>query len=244
MNALVVGGSSGIGLSIVLELLHTKEVALVYVLDKNTFPIDYADARINFVQFDLTRTDVASVLSTMKDIRWLYITAGFGHLRYFQEYSNQYIRDSFAVNSVAPICIIRHFYEQMLSQEPFCCGVLVSITGRLNSPMFSIYSATKAALTKFIEAVNVELEVQGSENKILEVSPGMIEGTGFYGKANDPSKTTDLAKEIIERSERHEMLYIPKYEEVFKDVIRRYHEDEHQFGVESYGYKQKRIQKK
>jgi NAD(P)-dependent dehydrogenase (short-subunit alcohol dehydrogenase family) len=244
MNALVVGGSSGIGLSIVLELLHREDVAQVYVLDKNPFPAEYADARIAFVQFDLTRTDVADVLSTVKDIRWLYITAGFGHLRYFQENDERYIRDSFAVNSTAPICIIRHFYEQLLSREPFYCGVMVSITGRLNSPMFSIYSATKAALTKFIEAVNVELEVQGSENKILEVSPGMIEGTGFYGKANDPSRTADLAKEIIARSEKREMLFIPKYEEVFKDVIRRYYEDGHKFGVESYEYKQKRIQKK
>ena len=243
MNALVVGGSSGIGLSIVLELLRKDDIARVYVLDKNPFPMEYTDARIEFVQFDLTRTDVAEVLLTMKDIRWLYITAGFGHLRYFQENDERYIRDSFSVNSVAPICIIRHFYEYLLSREPFFCGVMVSITGRLNSPLFSIYSATKAALTKFIEAVNVELEVQGSTNKILEVSPGMIEGTGFYGKANDPSRTADLANEIIARSEQREILYIPKYEEVFKDVIRRYLEDGHQFGVESYEYKQKRIQK-
>ena len=241
MNALVVGGSSGIGLSIVLELLRKENVERVYVLDKNPFPTEYDDARIEFVLFDLTRTDVAEVLSTKKDIGWLYITAGFGHLRYFQENDERYIRDSFAVNSVAPICIIRQFYEQMLSQNSIYCGVMVSITGRLNSPMFSIYSATKAALTKFIEAVNVELEVQGSKNKILEVSPGMIEGTGFYGKANDPSRTADLAKEIISRSERREMLYIPKYEEVFKDVIRRYQEDGHKFGLESYEYKQKRV---
>ncbi len=241
MNALVVGGSSGIGLSIVLELFHRNDVERVYVLDKNPFPAEYADARIEFVQFDLTRTDVSDVLSSMKDIRWLYITAGFGHLRYFQEHDERYIRDSFAVNSVAPICIIRHFYEQLLSQDPFYCGMMVSITGRLNSPMFSIYSATKAALTKFIEAVNVELEVQGSKNKILEVSPGMIEGTGFYGKANDPSRTVDLAKEIIARSEGREILYIPKYEEVFKDVIRRYHDDAHKFGIESFEYKQKSI---
>ncbi len=240
MNALVVGGSSGIGLSIVLELLHKKDVEQVYVVDKNPFLEEYANARIRFVQFDLTQTNVAEVLSAMKDVRWLYITAGFGHLRYFQEYSDKYIRDSFFVNSIAPICIIRHFYEQMLSQKQFYCGVMVSIAGRLNSPMFSIYSATKAALSKFIEAVNVELEVQGSANKILEVSPGVIDGTGFYGKSNEPGKTSELAKEIISRTENREMLYIPKYEEVFKDVIRRYNEDAHKFGIESYAYKQQR----
>lgn len=241
MNALVVGGSRGIGLSIVLELLHKKDVEQVYVLDKNPFPAEYADTRIAFLQYDLTQPNVNDALNAVQDIRYLYITAGFGHLRYFQEYEERYIRDSFAVNSVAPICVIRHFYDQMLLKEPFYCGIMVSISGRLNSPMFSIYSATKAALAKFIEAVNVELEVQGSPNRILEVSPGMIEGTGFYGKANDPNQTADLAKEIIERSERREILYIPKYDEVFKDVLRKYYEDGHKFGVESYNYKQQRI---
>lgn len=243
MNALVVGGSSGIGLSIVLKLLHKKDVEQVYVLDKNPFPIEYADVRIVYLQYDLTQPNVNNALNEVRDIRYLYITAGFGHLSYFQEHEERYIRDSFAVNSIAPICVIRHFYEQILFQEPFYCGIMVSIAGRLNSPMFSIYSATKAALAKFIEAVNVELEVQGSSNKILEVSPGMIEGTGFYGKANDPDRTADLAKEIIKRSENREMLYIPKYEEVFKDVIRRYHENGHKFGMESYKYKQKSVQK-
>ena len=241
MNALVVGGSRGIGLSIVLELLHKKDVEQVYVLDKNPFPAEYADTRIAFLQYDLTQPNVNDALNAVQDIRYLYITAGFGHLRYFQEYEERYIRDSFAVNSVAPICVIRHFYDQMLLKEPFYCGIMVSISGRLNSPMFSIYSATKAALAKFIEAVNVELEVQGSPNRILEVSPGMIEGTGFYGKANDPNQTADLAKEIIERSERREILYIPKYDEVFKEVLRKYYEDGHKFGVESYNYKQQRI---
>ena len=43
MKALVVGGSSGIGLSIVLNLCERADVEKVYVLDKAVFPEEYAD---------------------------------------------------------------------------------------------------------------------------------------------------------------------------------------------------------
>lgn len=240
MRALVVGGSSGIGLSIVLNLVGRKSFDRVYVLDKAAFPDAYKSDKIVPTICDLSQGDY-SCLEGIKDIDALYITAGFGHLKHFQELSEGYIQNSFAVNAIAPIQIIRHYYDRMLADKDFTCGVMVSIAGRLSSPLFSVYSATKAALSKFIEAVNVELDVQGSKNRILEVSPGSMKGTGFTGGVSHPEMTAELAAEIIRRAEAHEELYIPQYEEVFKGVIERYEADAHEFGVESYWYKQKRL---
>ena len=242
MKALVVGGSSGIGLSIVLNLLRKGECEGVYVVDKAPFPDAYANDRVTYIPCDLSRGDY-SCLEGAEDIQALYITAGFGHLKFFQELSEAYIQGSFAVNAVAPIQIIRHYYDRMLSGESFSCAVMVSIAGRLSSPLFSVYSATKAALSKFIEAVNVELDVQGSKNRILEVSPGSLKGTGFTGGASQPELTAALADEIIRRSAQHEELFIPQYEDVFKGVIARYEADAHKYGVESYWYKKKRMDK-
>lgn len=236
MKALVVGGSSGIGLSIVLNLIQRDEIECVYVLDKDPFPIEYEAPKVVFATCDLSQGDL-SVLDGMKDIQALYITAGFGHLKLFQELSETYIHDSFAVNAIATIQMIRRYYDRLLSDEDFTCAVMVSIAGRLASPLFSVYSATKAALSKFIEAVNVELDVQGSANRILEVSPGSLMGTSFTGGVSHPEQTASLAEEIIERASRHEELFIPQYEEVFKGVMARYEADAHQFGVESYWYK-------
>ena len=132
----------------------------------------------------------------------------------------------------------------MLSCEDFTCAVMVSIAGRLSSPLFSVYSATKAALSKFIEAVNVELDVQGSKNRILEVSPGSLKGTGFTGGPSNPELTAELAGEIIRRATQHEELFIPQYEDVFRGVIARYEADAHKYGVESYWYKKKRMDQK
>ena len=241
MKALVVGGSSGIGLSIVLNLLGKGEY--VGVVDKNPFPAEYSCERVTYVPCDLSKGDY-SCLDGLEDIDALFITAGFGHLKFFQELSEEYIQGSFSVNAVAPIQIIRHYYDRLLAAEDFTCAVMVSIAGRLSSPLFSVYSATKAALSKFIEAVNVELDVQGSQNRILEVSPGSLKGTGFTGGASQPEMTAALADEIIARAERHERLFIPQYDEVFKGVIARYEADAHKFGVESYWYKQKRLEGK
>ena len=241
MKTLVVGGSSGIGLSIVLNLLGKGEY--VGVVDKNPFPAEYSCERVTYVPCDLSKGDY-SCLDGLEDIDALFITAGFGHLKFFQELSEDYIQGSFSVNAVAPIQIIRHYYDRLLAAEDFTCAVMVSIAGRLSSPLFSVYSATKAALSKFIEAVNVELDVQGSQNRILEVSPGSLKGTGFTGGASQPEMTAALADEIIARAERHERLFIPQYDEVFKGVIARYEADAHKFGVESYWYKQKRLEGK
>ena len=240
MRVLVVGGSSGIGLSIVLNLVSRQEYDRVYVIDKAVFPAEYLTEKVQAEVCDLSLGDY-SCLNRMEDINALYITAGFGHLRFFQDLSESYIQSSFSVNAIAPIQIIRHYYDRLLSKEVFYCGVMVSIAGRLSSPLFSVYSATKAALSKFIEAVNVELDVQGSKNRILEVSPGSMKGTGFTGGVSHPEMTAELAGEIIRRAQAHDGLFIPQYDEVFKGVIKRYEADAHKFGVESYWYKKKRL---
>ena len=242
MRALVVGGSSGIGLSIVLDLIGREDYNQVYVLDKSEFPEEYRTAKVISIKCDLSSGEY-SCLGSINDIQALYITAGFTHLGFFQELSEGYINDIFSVNAVAPIQIIRHYYGKLLSHDDFYCGVMDSIAGRISSPLLSVYSATKAALSKFIEAINVELDVQGYNNRILEVSPGLVKGTGLYGDRTRPEMTAELAGEIIRRAESHEELYIPQYEEVFKKVIERYESDAHGFGVESFWYKQKRLGK-
>ena len=236
MRTLVVGGSSGIGLSIVLNHLERAECESVYVVDKNPFPAEYSCNRVTYFPCDLSRGDY-SCLDRITDIEGLFITAGFGHLNLFQELSENYIVSSFSVNAVAPIRIIRHYYDKILAERVFTCAVMVSIAGRLSSPLFSVYSATKAALSKFIEAVNVELDVQGSKNRILEVSPGSLQGTGFTGGVSRPELTMALAEEIISRAERHELLFIPQYEEIFREVLETYHEDFRLEGSRSFEYK-------
>ena len=115
---------------------------------------------------------------------------------------------------------------------------MVSIAGFMSSPFFSLYGATKAALKIFIESVNVELEKAGTTNRILNVSPGSIKGTSFNQGKTDLSMTSMLAQEIVMHLENKEDLFIPKYDEVFKEVLERYHADFRKEGLHSYEYKE------
>lgn len=233
---LIVGGANGIGLSLATELAKRPEVEKIHIVDRASVAAENLNSKFVCYRFDLESDDY-SFLNQFKDIDSLMITAGFGRLRLFKDIDESYITSSFKVNAVAPIRIIKHFYDKILSNDDFYCGVMVSIAGFMSSPFFSIYAATKAALKIFIESVNVELEKSCTTNRILNVSPGSIKGTSFNQGKTDLLLTRQLAQEIIGHLEAKDDLFIPQYEEVFKDVLARYAADFRDEGRHSYEYK-------
>lgn len=233
---LVVGGANGIGLSIAEELASRESIERVYIVDKAPLQKQFVHPKIENYQFDLTEADY-SFFERFSDINALMITAGFGHLALFKDISEQYIIDSFNVNTIPVLRLIKLFYNKLECQNDFYCGVMDSISGWMSSPFFAIYGATKAALKIFIESVNVELQKSGSKNIILNVSPGVIKGTSFYGDNSNLEILHDLTIEIIQHLEAKDDLFIPKYEEVFREVLQRYHEDFRKEGNHSYEYK-------
>lgn len=237
-RVLIVGGANGIGLSIAKVLTARSEIEKVYIVDKVPLAEEYQEEKIKIFQFDLTSEDY-SLFDQFADIDGLMITAGFGKLALFEDIDERMIPLYFNVNTIAVIRVIKHFYDRLLSDDDFCCGVMVSIAGFMSSPFFSLYGASKAALKIFIESVNVELEKAGSHNRVLNVSPGSIKGTSFNQGKTDLSLTEPLAKEIIEHMENKDDLFIPHFEEVFRNVLERYHEDFRKEGLHSYDYKLK-----
>lgn len=233
---LIVGGANGIGLSMAHILADRAETDTVYVVDKAELAEEFQHEKIESVKFDLTSQDY-TIFDQFQDIDGLIITAGFGRLALFKDIPEEIIATYFNVNTIPVIRIIKHFYSKLLSKEDFYCGVMVSIAGFMSSPFFSLYGATKAALKIFIESVNVELEKAGTSNRILNVSPGSIAGTSFNQGKTDLNVTASLAKEIIAKMEAKEDLLIPKYKEVFHEVLERYHADFRKEGQHSYEYK-------
>ena len=186
--------------------------------------------------FDLASEDY-TIFDSFKDVDTLVITAGFGKLNLFKDVPEQYISNSFTVNSIAPIRIIHHFMDKLLNDKDFYCGIMVSIAGFMSSPFFAVYGATKAALKIFIESVNVELEKSGSCNRILNVSPGSIKGTSFNNGKTDLTALEILASDIIKNLKAKNDLFIPNYDEIYKDVLARYQSDFREEGRHSYDYK-------
>lgn len=235
-EALVVGGANGIGLAIATLLAQDTEYSRIYIVDRADVDPNYTHDKFEYRAFDL-RSEDFSIFNEFKGVDTLMITAGFGRLAHFADVDESHIVDSFSVNTTAVIRIIHHFYDRLLGDNEFRCGVMGSIAGFMSSPLFAVYGATKAALKIFIESVNVELEMSGSKNRILNVSPGSIKGTSFYNGGNDLSLTMSLAGEIIENMKARNDLFIPMYDEIFHEVLERYHADFRAEGRHSYEYK-------
>lgn len=237
---LIVGGANGIGLSIATELSKRNTIEKVYIVDKAPLADEFQNSKFEFFQFDLTNEDY-SFFDRFTDINSLMITAGFGKLALFKDVPENYIISSFDVNTIPVLRLVHKFYEKLEAKDDFYCGVMVSIAGFLSSPFFAVYGATKAALKIFIESVNVELRKAGSPNCILNVSPGSLRGTSFTAGKTDLSVTAPMANAIIQHLEAKDDLFIPQFDEIFKDVLERYHADFRAEGSHSYEYKLNRI---
>ena len=233
-SAVVVGGSNGIGLA--KSTLLLEKGAHVHVLDVVEPNIVHPNCTYHYCNLMDFQKDVFEQLAQDEENDMLIITAGLGRVADFDKLDIVEIDKVMQVNAVAAIKILRLFYHRIKQEADFYCAVMGSIAGLISSPMFSVYGASKAALCKFMESVNIELEASGVKNRILNVSPGSIKGTKFNGGDNDLSLIHALADIIIERAVKRETLYIPD-EDVYGDVLRRYKEDAHAFGLSSYEYK-------
>lgn len=242
-KALIIGGSSGIGLAIARNLIDRgSKVKILARHEPDTSIIKPSECEYSYC--DLLYLDMAQLeaLAGDEDINCLFISAGIGRMADFQYFHTAEIEKIFTIDTVSAIKIIRVFYDKILNGgggTRFYCGVISSITGLIVSPSFSVYSAAKAGLCKFIEGVNIELECSGSPNRILNIAPGFIEGTKFYDgtNPNELSKTSGLAENIIQHLLKQDTLFIPKYKEIYKGVIENYTQTPHEFAVSSYEYK-------
>lgn len=238
-KALVVGGSNGIGLAISGSLME-KGYHIIIVdksePDQNAFV--GADS-FTYINIDLNTNDMSIFEELAKDmqIEILMITAGFGRVADFEYLHPTEIESLLRVNTISGIKIISYFYERIKNSTTFYSGIMGSISGFVSSPMFSVYAASKAAICRFIESVNIEIGQAGFSNRILNISPGSISGSNFNGGNNQLRLLEKLAEQIIESLFNSRELLIPDYETTYKSVFENYRKSPYTFGVNSYQYK-------
>lgn len=237
-KAVIVGGSNGIGLAISKHLTDIGYYLEICdrsgpeegILPAELFHYNYCD----LLDFD---EGLFSSLAVDTDVELLMVTAGVGRVADFRVHHIAEIEKILTVDTVSTIKIFRIFYNRILSDDAFYAGVMGSISGWMSSPAASIYAAAKAGVVRFVESVNIELEFVGTKNRILDVSPASFKGSRFYGDKNDLSITGPLADEIIMHLFKHDTRFIPQYEETFRAIFERYHDDPHEYGLYSYDYK-------
>ena len=233
-KALVIGGSSGIGLAIAKNLIGkgyhvdilSRREPEKGILPEGKYDHHYCD------MLDLDE-DLISSLAEDPELSLLMITAGIGRVADFEFFHTAEIDHIMTVNATSTIRILRLFYDRIKGQDRFYCGVMGSISGLMSSPMAAVYAASKAAVCRFVESVNIELEVSGTQNRILNVSPASFKGSRFNGGENRLELLEGLAENIVKHIFSGDTLFIPQYEEIFKAVLERYRNDPHEYGLYS-----------
>lgn len=231
---MVIGGSGGIGEAIVFDLLG-RGCERVVIVDRVAPRIN--DPRVEWVQLDLSVDRVEVLASRVDEADALVVTAGIGRLDRFATFDVGEVERTMRVNAIAPIGVLQLFAKRLISERPFYATVITSIAALVSSPLYAVYSSSKGALSRYVEAVNAELAGEGLPNRVLEVAPGKIDGTGFHGEEQRGAEALmPLAGEIVDAMLARGTRLVPNAE-VYGGVIARYQADPVAFGESSYRYK-------
>ena len=232
-NCIIVGGSNGIGAAFAEQL--EKKYKKIYIFDKAKPIIN--NPNIEFIKIDLSKDSLEQYSNIINSCNTLIITAGFGRVDFFNNINIPEIDKIIKVNLISTINLIKLFFSNLEGNQKVHCLVMGSLAGELSSPLFSVYSATKAGVNRFIESINIELEKQGSNNRILNVMPISFNGSSFTGKKTNLDSLRKLANDCLERMYNQETIFIPDYEKTCKSILERYRKNPHSFGLSSYDYK-------
>jgi len=186
---LVTGASSGLGLETAVFLAgHGYRVyATMRNLDRRG-ELDAAAARNN-VQLDVLQLDikdqasiqkaVATITSRTGELYALVNNAGSILRGYFEDVSEQEVREIFESNVFGTMAVTRAVLPMMRKAHRGSIVILSSTAGMMGSPGSSAYCASKFALEGFAECLRQEMVAFGVNVSLIV--PGFVR-TELFGK--------------------------------------------------------------
>ena len=208
--ALVTGASSGIGLALARVLAEEGHALTIAArrpekLDGAATELAGAGFEVHAVAADLgLEEDVARVVAEHRDrhgrLDVLVNNAGMGAGEAVGELTTKKVDLQIATNLRSVILFYRECHDLLVAAGAEDRGALVvntaSIAGKDGQPWLSVYSATKAAVIGFTQAMSKELAEAGVKSTAL--CPGYVDTpmTSYLKDrlpAEDMIRTTDIA---------------------------------------------------
>lgn len=218
-TVLLTGASRGIGVFIAREL--AKKQATVICISRSQEGLDRVCAEVNAmggkgiaIPFDISNVEELPILlqrieQLTGSVDILINNAGIEIYKAFQDYSLVDIQSVLSINLLAAMELTRLLLPNMLSQGSGHIVNIASLAGKKGHPYDSIYSASKAGLLMWSNAIRQELASTGVG--ISTICPGYISDRGLLADTGIPapslagiSKPEDVAKALIKAIEKNQ----------------------------------------
>lgn len=208
-TAFVTGASSGIGAALAQTLAaRGVEVAIAArrpdALRSVADTIERAGGKVRVVALDVTKPDaVVEVMrqtdATMGGIDLVVANAGVAHGCWSGKLQWSDCDNTLAVNVLGATATLTALLPAMLERK---CGHLVgisSIAAYRGLPKYAVYSASKAYLSTFLEALRVDL--RRTAVHVTDIRPGYVRTEMNAGSAKLPMEmSAEAAAETIARA--------------------------------------------
>lgn len=203
--ALVTGANRGIGKAYVEALVQagaSRIYAAARRTDTLTDVVAIAPDRIIPIALDVTNLEqVEAVAQTAQDVTILINNAGvLGAGGLFTDTSVDTAQREMATNYFGTLNMIRAFAPMLRQNGGGAIVNMLSIASVVNVPVFSSYSASKAALYSLTQGARAELAQQGTQ--VVGVFPGPVDTAMAEGIPLDKTAPIEVAQAALQAIEQ------------------------------------------
>ncbi len=193
-TVLLTGASRGLGLYIARNL--AKEQAMIIGVSRSKLGLDKVSEQIKSIggkwisiPFDITNMTELSTLTTQINkiagpVDILINNAGIELYRNFVDYSLEEMQLVVSTNLLAAMEITRLLLPNMLERRSGHIVNIASVAGKKGVAYNSIYSASKAGLIMWTDAIRQELA--GTDVNVSAICPGYINKVGMTFNTHVP----------------------------------------------------------
>jgi len=187
-NILVVGGSSGIGLSLV-KLLRDK-YANIYVISRSQ-PVDLP-ARVFHIQADIT-DDLNSIAPFLPEhLHGLVYSAGSINLKPFGRLTENDFLHDYRLNVLGAVRIIQYSLKQLKNAAGASVVLISSVAAKTGMPYHASIAAAKGAVEGLALSLAAELAFQ--QIRVNVVAPSLTDTPMAQNLLSSPEKREASAK--------------------------------------------------
>jgi NAD(P)-dependent dehydrogenase (short-subunit alcohol dehydrogenase family) len=254
MNVLVTGASSGIGAGLARGFAADGHTVGICARRQDRLEEVLADCQKTAPDsrlwvMDLADLDAVGPFAEQADdelggIDLLINNAGIPKRRHALQLTPDVVDDVMAINYASPVRLTLALLPRMIKRGRGRILTISSVAARFGPPREAAYSASKAALSAFMESLAVDLD--GTAIKINLVNPGIIDTELFHLPDNETSLAdlealpvealVDAVKKQIEDNEFE--IYVPDW---FKDIAANRYGNLGQFIEGSKDYTRERV---